>query len=304
MSDRRDYLREYMRKRRSRMTNEERNERNQRRRLEYESQSVEREERNAERRASYVPPSAEERETINAERRSSYASQSAVDREQMNQMRRIEYQFQNLTTSHRFIARGRDMPTIDDMNRMDKSCQHCSAKYWLCEKTSGKAGDPQSLKFNHCCSDGKEVLPKMGDLRQVPELLQLFNGNDNSSRDFRDNIRAYNSLLSFTSCGAKVDESLMVDRTGVFTYRIHGEMYHLIGSLLPEEGRMPQFLQLYFYDTDNESEHRMHFMTNRNQQLIEYLQRILRNANPWINFFKSALEANDSSVGLSLRITR
>ena len=299
---------------------EEREERNAERRLEYESLSVEeREERNAERRleyipqpteererinsqrrASYVPPPVEERERINSQRRASYVPPPLEEREEVNLMRRVEYQFQSLTTSHRYLARGTDMPTIDDMKRMDKSCRHCCAKFWLCEKTSGKVDSP---KFNHCCSDGKEVLPIMGDLRQVPELLQLFNGSDNSSRDFRDNIRAYNSLLSFTSCGAKVDASLLVERTGVFTYRIHGEMYHLIGSLLPEEGREPSFLQLYFYDTDNELENRMRSMRNRNHQLIESLQQILRNANPWINFFKSALESNDNSVGLTLRIT-
>ena len=183
---------------------------------------------------------------------------------------------------------------------MNKLCQHCGAKFWLSEKTSGTINTPH---FKQCCADGKEILPIMGDLTRTPELLELFNGSDNSSRDFRENIRAYNSLLSFTSCGAKVDESLLVERTGVFTYRIHGEMFHLIGSILPDDGQRPSFLQLYFYDTDNELDNRMRYMTNRNQQLIRSLQEILRNANPWIHIFNSALEANENSVGLTFRIS-
>ena len=271
------------------------------RRIEYASLSVEeREELNHVIRMEYEPQPIEVRESINQMRRIEYASQTVEEREVINQIRRVEYQFQSLTTGHRFLARGTDMPTIDAMNRMDKSCRHCSSKFWLCEKTSGAVGSPN---FKQCCSDGKEVLPIMGDLTTIPEILHLFEGNDNLSRDFRDNIRAYNSLLSFTSCGAKVDESLLVERTGIFTYRIHGEMYHLIGSIMPEEGQRPSFLQLYFYDTDNELDNRMHFMTNRNHQLIRTLQQILRNVNPWIHIFNSALQSNDNSVGLTLRIS-
>jgi len=33
---------------------------------------------------------------------------------------------------------------------------------------------------------------------------------------------------------------------------ISGQNYHRIGSLLPAEGKLPKFCQLYIYDTENE----------------------------------------------------
>ena len=48
----------------------------------------------------------------------------------------------------------------------------------------------------------------------------------------------YNSALSFTSIGAKIDEHITGTR-GIYTLRIHGEMYHSIGILLPNDGDHP-----------------------------------------------------------------
>ena len=132
----------------------------------------------------------------------------------------------------------------------------------------------------------------MPPLLEMPELLrQLFDGTHQLSKEFRQNIRAYNSLLSFASCGAKFDESLLAEGRGIFTYKIHGEMYHLMGSLLPTNAsNPPKFLQLYFYDTEHEADNRLSLMSNRNRELIQSLQQMIRNVNPWINLFKNALE--------------
>ncbi|XP_019200269.1 PREDICTED: uncharacterized protein LOC109193896 [Ipomoea nil] len=48
-----------------------------------------------------------------------------------------------------------------------------------------------------------------------------------------------------------------VDRTvnkggGPPVFRLNGQNYHLMGSLLPHEGKPPHFAQLYIYDTNNE----------------------------------------------------
>jgi len=65
----------------------------------------------------------------------------------------------------------------------------------------------------------------------------------------------YNSMLAFTSFGAKIDESV-IRGTGPYSFHIQGELYHKIGSLCPVEGHRPQFAQLYIHDT--ESEHQNH----------------------------------------------
>jgi hypothetical protein len=61
----------------------------------------------------------------------------------------------------------------------------------------------------------------------------------------------YNSVLAFTSFGAKVDESV-TRGLKPYSFRIQGELYHKIGFLYPVEGQRPQFAQLYIHDTKHE----------------------------------------------------
>ena len=56
--------------------------------------------------------------------------------------------------------------------------------------------------------------------------------------------------------GAQIDHSVM-HKTGPFTYRIHGQNAHRIGSFLPKAGQPPKFSQLYIVDTANEVENRI-----------------------------------------------
>ncbi|XP_071734178.1 uncharacterized protein [Rutidosis leptorrhynchoides] len=63
-------------------------------------------------------------------------------------------------------------------------------------------------------------------------------------------------MFSFTSFGAKIDHSVNGGQ-GPYTFRISGQTYHKIGSLLPKEGGRPKYEQLYFYDTQNEIKNRM-----------------------------------------------
>lgn len=39
-------------------------------------------------------------------------------------------------------------------------------------------------------------------------------------------------------------------------FQIHGENYHLVGSLKPNDGAVAKFGQLYIVDTENEAENR------------------------------------------------
>jgi hypothetical protein len=100
-----------------------------------------------------------------------------------------------------------------------------------------------------CCNNEAVQLPL---LQQPPEVLRrLLSGSDPRSRAFREKIRMYNSILSFTSTGARIHESVTGTR-GVYAFRIQGEMYHRIGSLLPQHDAQPRFCQLYIYDIANQ----------------------------------------------------
>ncbi|CAN6968435.1 unnamed protein product [Brassica oleracea var. botrytis] len=99
------------------------------------------------------------------------------------------------------------------------ACGKCGALMWLSESTGtdSKTGEPT---FTVCCNHGQIKLPP---INQPPALLQ--------------------ELLQ-TRC--------VVNALGPYTIRIQGQTHHRIGSLIPQQGRLPEFLQLYIFDTSNE----------------------------------------------------
>lgn len=134
-------------------------------------------------------------------------------------------------------------------------CEACGALLWHYESMIGSTTHVLSQSFSLCCARGKVKLGN--ELQNPPKLLMdLINRDHPKSSSFIDNIRRYNSMFSFTSMGAKQDMSVNKGR-GPYCYRIQGQNYHRMGSLLPEEGKPPMFAQLYIYDTDNEIQNRI-----------------------------------------------
>jgi hypothetical protein len=76
-------------------------------------------------------------------------------------------------------------------------------------------------------------------------------------KKFRENIRSYNSMFAFTLTGGIVDKSIN-NGHAPFAFRMHGQNYHHIGTLLPEEGTKPYWVQLYIYVTEHEVSNRIH----------------------------------------------
>ncbi len=65
-----------------------------------------------------------------------------------------------------------------------------------------------------------------------------------------DNIRQFNMM------GGHQDNSMNNGR-GPYTYRLGGQNYHLIGSLLPPEGETAKFSQLYMFCGEDETQDRI-----------------------------------------------
>ena len=132
-------------------------------------------------------------------------------------------------------------------------CSHCSAIFWYDERLrkSVKAKNP---RYSVCCVNGKIQLAKFVD---PPRLLrELFFGGNTKSKHYQQNIRSYNSMFGFTSMGGKIDSSINVGQ-GPSIFRLHGQNYHLIGSMMPLKDCRPKFAQLYIYDTENEVNNRI-----------------------------------------------
>lgn len=114
------------------------------------------------------------------------------------------------------------------MGRMSEICVFCKARKWPNE-TPGM-----------CCSKGHVKLNDIGE--PPPTVKALLTGEHMLSNHFKQNIRKYNGCFAMTSFGGNEI------REGNFmpTFKIHGQVYHIIGSLLPPSNMVPKFLQIYF----------------------------------------------------------
>jgi len=172
-----------------------------------------------------------------------------------------------------------NLPAPHDLGNMTFKCTKCGAFMWKHETHNGPLKSPM---FSTCCSQGKIDIPHIID---PPELLQkLLTESTADAKNFRQNIRAYNSSFAFTSMG--VHQDLLPP--GTFVFRIRGAIYHRIGHILPNEGEPPRFSQIYIHD--NEVDNRVAWNTDLKKETVATLQEMLHNTNPFIEAFKNAAE--------------
>lgn len=126
---------------------------------------------------------------------------------------------------------------------------------WFNERVKSANKTKQATIFSICCLKGKVVLPALATL---PPLLHhlYFNKETEASLNFRENIRQYNNMFSFTSMGGKINHSIN-NGQGPYSFVLSGVNYHSIGDLLPSNNQSPVFSQLYIHDTDNEIDNRI-----------------------------------------------
>ncbi|XP_010229584.1 uncharacterized protein LOC100832196 [Brachypodium distachyon] len=151
------------------------------------------------------------------------------------------------------------------------NCDHCGAKKFEYE-TKG-----------FCCRNGQIQLADP-DPEPIPELMRLWSSADADSRHFRDSIRFFNGHFSFTTLGVSLDNNYTNMRSGVYTFRAHGTMYHNVHSF--GVGSKPEHLQLYFYDDDPNLSHRNEATKNLDQDVVKKVANIMR-GNPYSQTFRS-----------------
>ncbi|CAG8561858.1 4656_t:CDS:2 [Racocetra fulgida] len=195
------------------------------------------------------------------------------------------------------VNRRRNWITHYELRRMDQTCAYCEAKFWMKEKDH--SSNQRSSTFATCCAHGKVCLPPLLELPSY--LLNLYTSSESTANLFCKNIKKYNNVLACTSFGANIDE---FQGRGVFNFRIHGQVYHRIGSLLPEESHAPKFTQLYIYDTAHENQNRCNIMQDLDEGILQNLQNMLDQHNPYIQNFRQVRDIiqTDPTIEVSLLI--
>jgi hypothetical protein len=169
------------------------------------------------------------------------------------------------------------------LGQMDVQCPNCHASN-------------RNPRFGMCCLSGKIVLPPLHPV--PPELLHLLIDQDDIGKSFCDHIHTYNNALAMTSIGRKVDESVnngeeaVNDGVGPYVFKLHGELSHRAGSLLPPEGEAPVYAQLYIYDPADAVDFRMAnaWNTHLDHHTLVILQDMLHRCHPAVQMYKQAHE--------------
>ena len=189
------------------------------------------------------------------------------------------------------------------LGEMRFECTHCRALHWDAEKLKSSKANQQI--FPLCCRHGAVKYPSTRE-PMPPELEYLLFSPNSDAKHFREHIRAYNSILQLASSVSdfKDDRNL----TGIQTFALHGRVRHRIGHARPNDGRAPQFAQLYCYDTGNELQNRLNTFGGTARaalraDVLASLQHMLHRDNDLVRTFKAAfagLDENSPQVVLEI----
>lgn len=171
--------------------------------------------------------------------------------------------------------------------------------HWSGERVShSSTANPQ---FGLCCDHGQVVLPRS---RMPPPFLHyLLTSNSPQAVGFRTHIRQYNAALAFTSLGVEIDDKIH-EGSGVYTFCIHGELYHRIGCITPTSGHTPVYAQLYIHNPQYALAARMRCNDNLQSDTMQGLQEMLHANHPYTSAFRHAFEImeRDSVDNISMKL--
>ena len=173
---------------------------------------------------------------------------------------------------------------------LEFKCRFCQARHFRGEK--GSDG-----KFSSCCHKGKVVLEPG---RPFPPFLQdlMSNPSNSNYRNFLDNIRNYNSALSFASMGAKI---VSMNGYGPYCFKIHGQTCHQTSNLKPPDNLAPKYAQLYILDSAEATDYRMQLPENEKclPIIMEKIDAIIRQHNIYAGTYKMMHEIEKEQTALA-----
>ena len=191
-------------------------------------------------------------------------------------------------------------PLRHSLSSFTTECSFRHALHFLEQRSHGTSFTAPLFQF--CCQGDNVKLALPSD---PPEpLLSLFSKAESPcvstefvtkrlfivSTSFLENIPAYNNAFSFSFLGVKLDRSVMTS-PGPYVFRILGQLYHLMGSLLPSPGDTPKFSQIYSHGPDEaQIDHKMSLFSDGclEANVVAALQAMMRRFNPYYQIWKIA----------------
>ena len=174
-------------------------------------------------------------------------------------------------------------PERHNLGPMNVECNHCHALHFDSEKLS--TSTRANKRFGGCCLQGQTQLPAF---REPPRTLRdMLCGISPHSSSFKKNIRQYNAAFAFASLGVKVDLAV-TNAPGPYCFRINGDLHHLSGALLPEQGESESYAQIYIHDPAVQLGMRQRLNQNLNPIIMTSLQAMLHETHPYIPLYKQA----------------
>lgn len=166
---------------------------------------------------------------------------------------------------------------------------------WKEEKVKSSA--KHSSCYSICCKNSKILLPPLAKPPASLAFLLDPSIKHPLSKRFQVRVRSFNSMFAMTSHGAKVVQTVM-DGRGPYTFRMHGQNSHVIGSLLPTSDSRPKYAQLYIYDIEHEVDNRLSAFqqsqsipeadTLLDQEIVLCIKDILDKKNKYVKQFRKA----------------
>lgn len=148
-------------------------------------------------------------------------------------------------------------------------CHHCCAFKFEGERKG------------FCCEKGR-VAAKMQPAPELPPEIEALYTYSN----YLNNIRTYNNSMAMASLGCT---EVKCDGFNP-SFKIHGKVYHQIGSLLPNPEQQPVFAQIYFHDPEHEVENRVRGTCAMRPDILEILMNSLKTHNNYVKHFKTAID--------------
>ncbi len=169
-----------------------------------------------------------------------------------------------------------------DAGPMTFTCSECNALMFEKELHRGTT-------YSLCCGYGKVKVPPIKP--PPPILQQLLTENSETSKNFRSNIRCYNSALALSSIGVELGTTFKFDYRGPWIYKISGQVYHSLGTIFPNCNSSPVFSQLYVYDREHELANRQKRNPDRmDEKTLQELQDMMHAHNPYVKEYIKAAD--------------